>query len=370
MAVSQQAQSNPEHPRTSLAVELGYGCNQACAYCYNPYRASKSDDEAPAPELLLAQVSRLLSAWTVSQVTVTGGEPLLHPSLFPLLHYLKEQGVPRQLISNGTLVTKELAGQLAMCGVASVQVTLNGPTPALHRIHVGRDSYADVLRGVSILLETGLNVTGCVVLTRKNAHQVGELCRLWQELGVRTIALSRFSPAGLSLARVSEFLPRRQDLQTAFSEAQPFAKDGVAIHCTVPIPACLMDVRDFSPICFGQCAIGSPGQELALGPDGRLRLCTLHQGRLGQGRDVLDPDWDVACVPTSPEVVGYRTELPAFCAGCGAAASCLGGCGATSSTGGHSARRALDPLVQRYFGDESPASTPKIRLEIVHENTP
>ncbi len=345
-------------PNCALALELTYACNQACAYCYNPTRGSALSPpqlaaaSEPTAELQLRRLQRLFAAWNVSIVTVTGGEPLSHPALFPLLDGIASMGKPVQLITNGTLVTSQLAKSLATYDLAAVQITLNGPTRELHREHVGRDSFNDAIRGAAALVAEGVSVTGCVVVTRKNAARVAEIIQLWQGIGARQIALSRFSPAGMSLGRMQSWLPRRQDLVTAFEQAHPFARAGLPISCTVPVPACLFDQSQFAPIQFGQCAVGSPYQEFALGPDGALRLCTLHAGRLAGGRDILDEDWDLSTVMSSPEVAGYRSQLPEFCQGCAVAPSCLGGCGASSAHRGDGTPRALDPLIQQYFSED------------------
>lgn len=358
MVAAEVSHSASGQPNCALALELTYACNQACAYCYNPTRGSALSPpktaaaSEPAVELLLRRLQRLFAAWNVSIVTVTGGEPLNHSALFPLLDAIASRGKPIQLITNGTLVTDHLAKRLATYGLAAVQITLNGPTRELHREHVGRDSFNDAIRGASALVAQGVPVTGCVVVTRQNAARVAEIIQLWQGIGAKQIALSRFSPAGTSLGRMQSWLPRRQDLVTAFEQAHPFARAGLPISCTVPVPACLLDQSLFAPIQFGQCAIGSPYQEFALGPDGALRLCTLHAGRLAGGRDVLDEDWDLSTVMSSPEVAGYRCQLPEFCQGCAVAPSCLGGCGASAIYRGDGTPRALDPLIQQYFSED------------------
>lgn len=348
--------------RYALAVELTYSCNQACAYCYNPSRgaehASESERDAsePSVEEVVARVEKILCAWNVYQVTLTGGEPLRGPALFPVLDVLRARGARTQLISNGTLITRATASRLASYSLGAVQITLNGSTAEAHREHVGRNSFSYAIRGAENVISEGIPITGCIVVTRRNADQVSAILDLWQSLGVRRVALSRFSPAGMSLERMSSWLPRRQDLVTAFTQARAYARAGMEIHCTVPVPSCLFDLEDFAPIRFGQCAVGSPFQEFALGPDGALRLCTLHAGKLARGRDVLDPDWDLRDVPSLPEVQNYRARLPQFCQGCSAAASCLGGCSASERYEDEGMPRTLDPLIRQYF-DEAPASS-------------
>lgn len=339
-------------PRANLAIELTYECNQRCAYCYNPERerGARPGSRHGDTEQLVARLRKLLPVFRPQWVTLTGGEPLAHPGLFSVLEELRHHGTTRQLITNGTLITDEMAERLSAEDLTAVQITLNGPTAEAHKSHVGRDSFHDACAGIERLLARQITVVGCIVVTRQNAALVGETIRLLKSFGVRTIALSRFSPAGSSLPSHLAWLPRRSDLMTAFAHALPFAQAGLRVRCTVPVPRCLMDVGAYAPIEFGGCAIGTPSEEFALGPDGCLRLCTLHASRLGGGRDVLCPDYDLESVLTAPEVVGYRQNMPDFCAGCAMSAACLGGCSACGDYRVGTAR-VLDPLVARYFGE-------------------
>jgi radical SAM protein with 4Fe4S-binding SPASM domain len=112
-------------------------------------------------------------------------------------------------------------------------------------------------------------------------------------------------------------------------------------------------------------------QELALGPDGRLRNCTLHAAGLGGGRDVLDEDVDPAALVTSAEIAAYKKKVPEFCEGCVHASTCGGGCGAAAEWVLGDARAFPDPFVWQHVDDAFAAklagerSAGKRRLEIV-----
>src|SRR5687767_6942429 len=205
---------------TALAVELTALCNQKCGYCYNGWRedAGKSIGSADGKQLL-GRLERLFAAWDVDHVTLTGGEPLLHPQLFDVLELCRQRGVGVQIISNGGMVTPEIAARLGGYGLRFIQVTLNGPDAALHEQHVGPGHFDKTVRGVHLLREAGVPVVGCVVVTRLNARRVGEIFALWETLGIRAIAFSRFSPAGYAVAQVAELLPSRNDLLVALEQA-------------------------------------------------------------------------------------------------------------------------------------------------------
>ena len=114
---------------------------------------------------------------------------------------VSKHGLRAIIISNGGLVTEPIAARLAPHRPHFVQITLNGPEAALHEEHVGRGHWEPTLRGIATLIGHGVTVGGCIVVTRKNAARVGETLALFRELGVRSVALSRYSPAGYAASR-------------------------------------------------------------------------------------------------------------------------------------------------------------------------
>lgn len=350
----------------AAALELTRYCNQKCDYCYNAFRADPqwpSHGEDPWP----ARLARLLDAVELDHVTLTGGEPFAYRGLFDLLAMLRDARVPMQMISNGGLVTDALASRLAPFKPRFVQVTLNGPERALHEAHVGEGHFDATLAGIAALLRHGVRVVGCIVVTRKNAEHVGAILEVWQALGIRDIALSRFSPAGYAVAAVAELLPSREQLITAFEQAQPFARDrGMRVHCTMPIPPCAIEVEQFAPIGFGSCPIGTSMQEIAIGPDGKLRNCTLHARAIGDGGDIADPNVDLRALLAHDDLRAYRKQAPEFCRGCVHEHSCNGGCGAASEWIFGSRALQPDPLVGQYVDDAFAARLRAARSERKH----
>lgn len=357
----------------SLAIELTAHCNQKCAYCYNAWREDGGAAVgAPEPSTLLARADKFLDAVDVDYVTLTGGEPFAHREALGLITHLRARGVTLQIISNGGLIDDRLAHKLAALSVSQIQITLNGPDKALHEEHVGEGHFDRTIAGIRALVARGVHVVGCIVVTRKNAHKVGETLALFQSLGVRSIALSRFSPAGYATRHAAALLCSRDDLTKAFEQAHPFAEAGMTITVTMPVPPCAVEVERFDKLGFGTCPIGTEGQQFALSPDGKLKNCTLHQTALGGVGDILDPTVDVATLLTAPEVTQYRRRLPAFCEGCTHASTCGGGCGAAAEWVSGDARGFPDPFVWQHIDDDlaarfaaarSPAG--KVHLEVI-----
>src|SRR6202521_3665075 len=77
-------------------------CNLACTYC-NEF----DDFSKPVPtDEMLRRVDQLGDLGT-SVITISGGEPLLHPQLDDIIHRMRQRRIVSGLITNGYLLVEE-----------------------------------------------------------------------------------------------------------------------------------------------------------------------------------------------------------------------------------------------------------------------
>ena len=99
-------------------------CNLSCAYC-NEY----DDSSKPVPtEIMLGRIDLLASLGT-SIITISGGEPLLHPDLDELIAHIRRQGMIAGLITNGYLLTEARIRRLNRAGLDHLQISIDNLVP-------------------------------------------------------------------------------------------------------------------------------------------------------------------------------------------------------------------------------------------------
>jgi MoaA/NifB/PqqE/SkfB family radical SAM enzyme len=99
-------------------------CNLACGYC-NEY----DDHSAPVPTSdLLRRIDRLAALGT-GIVTLSGGEPLLHPDLDWIIRHIRGNGMIATLISNGYLLTPGRIARLNAAGLDHLQLSIDNVLP-------------------------------------------------------------------------------------------------------------------------------------------------------------------------------------------------------------------------------------------------
>jgi MoaA/NifB/PqqE/SkfB family radical SAM enzyme len=99
-------------------------CNLSCTYC-NEY----DDFSKPVPTALVQRRLELLAALGTSAVTLSGGEPLLHPGLDEMICCIRRQGMIAELITNGYLLTPERIRKLNDAGLDHLQISIDNVVP-------------------------------------------------------------------------------------------------------------------------------------------------------------------------------------------------------------------------------------------------
>ena len=99
-------------------------CNLACTYC-NEY----DDFSNPVPtEEMFRRIDRLGEMGT-SIITISGGEPLLHPDLDAIIARIRKNGIMAGMITNGYLLVKDRIERLNRAGLEYLQISIDNVKP-------------------------------------------------------------------------------------------------------------------------------------------------------------------------------------------------------------------------------------------------
>jgi MoaA/NifB/PqqE/SkfB family radical SAM enzyme len=118
-----RALANTDHPLLAHIIPIRR-CNLACKYC-NEF----DDFSKPVPtETMFHRVDKLAELGT-SVVTISGGEPLLHPDLDDIIGRIRKRGMVAGLITNGYLLVPERIQRLNKAGLEWLQISIDNVTP-------------------------------------------------------------------------------------------------------------------------------------------------------------------------------------------------------------------------------------------------
>jgi len=99
-------------------------CNLACTYC-NEF----DDHSAPVTAADVLRRVDLLAALGTGIVTLSGGEPLLHPALDEIVSRIRRHRMIATLITNGYLLSGERIRRLNHAGLDHLQISIDNVMP-------------------------------------------------------------------------------------------------------------------------------------------------------------------------------------------------------------------------------------------------
>jgi len=112
-----------DHPLLAHIIPMRR-CNLACEYC-NEY----DDFSKPVPLEEMARRVDKLGALGTSVVTISGGEPLLHPALDEIIARIRKNGMIAGMITNGYLLVADRIQRLNRAGLEWLQISIDNVTP-------------------------------------------------------------------------------------------------------------------------------------------------------------------------------------------------------------------------------------------------
>lgn len=99
-------------------------CNLSCSYC-NEY----DNFSRPLPVETVFHRLDLLADLGTNIITISGGEPLLHPQLEEIITHIRKRGMIAGLITNGYLLTKTRIESLNDAGLEHLQISVDNVKP-------------------------------------------------------------------------------------------------------------------------------------------------------------------------------------------------------------------------------------------------
>ena len=118
-----RALASTDHPLLAHIIPMRR-CNLACTYC-NEF----DDFSKPVPiEEMYRRIDKL-GALGTSVVTISGGEPLMHPELDDVIRRIRANGMVAGLITNGYLLVAERIQRLNHAGLEWLQISIDNVNP-------------------------------------------------------------------------------------------------------------------------------------------------------------------------------------------------------------------------------------------------
>lgn len=267
-------------------------CNLDCKHCRGVPGGELSTERARE---LIGEIARLKPGWVI----VEGGEPLLRRDLFELLGLMRERGLEVHLISNGTLLTREVASIIKQMGVR-LMISIDGATKDTYEsIRAGAD-FDRVLDAARMCAAEGILEAINTTIMKRNYREIPGIFELAASIGVRRLTFIGLKPCQSYIEELLEPDENREAIILACRSAE---KTGIEFFFDEPF--FWATVRDsglsaqMPAVATGILAPHTStcifGEYLFIETNGKVKPCSFSPLAIGDVREKrLDEIWSEA----------------------------------------------------------------------------
>lgn len=136
-----------------IAFNITRKCNKNCDYCYL---------DLTREDLPFDNIKEIFRSIKVNTVTLTGGEPLIHPDIENIISFVSKKGYHIHLLTNGILLTGSTLDVIVKSG-AELFVTYNHPQK-------------NIKKNLKKAFQRGLEINLHHVLTYSSFESLEDIC--------------------------------------------------------------------------------------------------------------------------------------------------------------------------------------------------
>ncbi len=171
-----------------ITFEITVDCNFKCQHCYNFDRALPKEKVFPQAQLSVLEISNIIDELYEEgalEITLTGGEALVHPGFFDIVRHIRQKNMAVYLKTNGMLLNPNMVKRLKEAGIFGLEISLYGAQANSHD-HLTRvpGSFEKIIAGIGECKKQGLFCRINYVITNRNFAEVDAFMELCNELSV------------------------------------------------------------------------------------------------------------------------------------------------------------------------------------------
>ena len=221
------------HHRKAL-VQIDERCNLHCAHCF--VSATRDGGTMPYEQITGVLIPRLAEC-RVERVTLTGGEPTIHPRFLDVVRAFRRAGMQVGVCTNATTLDGQQISALARIGGVHCNVSLDGFRPESHgRFRGDRESFRTTVATVKALAAAGL-LQGLLCTPNSLAEdgEYRELCEFAVQHGAGYVLLNPLSSMGRGVKACGRLAATEERMRNIHRLTAPFdGADLDVVHIRFP----------------------------------------------------------------------------------------------------------------------------------------
>lgn len=182
----------------TLFWEATLACNASCDFCGS--RCGEVFSKEIDASIICKTLKEIAEVGNPTEImiNVTGGEPLLRQDLFQVMAHADRLGFPWGMVTNGSLITEEVVGQMKKTHMRTISISIDGLYESHEQTRKLPGSFLHIMEAIQILHEADfldyIQIT--TVVTKKNLQDLEEMYDYFSELPVDSWRLALIDSIG------------------------------------------------------------------------------------------------------------------------------------------------------------------------------
>lgn len=305
----------------SATIELTQACNFKCLYCYQTHTPNHMKNQVH--ENVIHYLTNKIRSVKHLHINWFGGEPLIRlNSLKDMSQRLQAEAdicgcsYSQFLTTNGYMITRSVAKELATIGIENVQITLDGneETHNLLRVHAsGEGTYRRVLSACKFVVDNNMELLLRINLNRLNFQKIDSL--------LSDLVSNGITPTNtiIHVTRAVNHGNLNGAMSSAIFSTEEFAKEWINILQKISMYG--FNLPTLAPLAYN-CPFDLK-YTVMIGSDGGIRHCSSSDQRIA---DLTETGDEADRTDLYPIVKERRPWEDLTCRECLYLPMCMGGC--------------------------------------------
>lgn len=177
---------------------ITFKCNASCRHCSidaDDMKSSQHREELSRDELF--KVLQQIADIGVHLLALCGGEPILHPDIYDIIRFCKENDLFVALATNGLAINEEVVDKLYECGLDGVLVSLDHTDKAMHNLVRGNElAFDSAVNSIKLFNAKKIFTTVGITPIKTNYNNIFDIVNLAVNMGAQAVNLSSYVPTG------------------------------------------------------------------------------------------------------------------------------------------------------------------------------
>lgn len=214
-----------------MSVDITYKCQFKCLHCFNNSGSVTNNNEMNEDELL--DVAEMVGEAQPNTFCFCGGEPLLKiDSIIKMAKIIRERTMNNttvNMVTNGWLLTKDIAKKIKDADISMVQLSLDGPNAEIHDWFRNKHgSFERVINAISILRDLDIYVSISSIPHKRQINCILDTLELCRSMGVDEFRVQPLMPIGRAKDNYIDIIPDSKKYRKVALKLRQHQYDGIA----------------------------------------------------------------------------------------------------------------------------------------------